>query len=512
MAHRAGCATRPTGPTGDRARWRPTTTRSRRPSSTSAAGCDAYVDAAFRMQARCTAPSRTLVGNWVHGWPHDSNPGPNLDELHEVVRFFDRWLKDERNGARRRAGGRLVRARLLRAGAVPRRVARSLAGGLGVPASGGGEARVAVRRRGAAARRGCWSTTRRRCRRRRRLVSTTGRPSGRGPRCRGAPAACPNGLARDLRPDEALGPTYTTRSARSADLDPRRARGHPPPGGLGAGRDRGRPPARRGPGRHLIPGDGRHPQPDPSPIDEHPEPLVPGRVEEIRMPLRPVGYRFVPGHRIRVSVASSYWPVIWPSPYPGDVRAPSRAGDAVRAWSCRSSRPPADRATLPVPAVQDDAARRSSRSAARARRTRRPGGSTEDVIAGTVTVTIHDGGEDVLDDGRRLYAAETLTTDRLGRGSGVSADLDADVVYRWHEIAHRDRDPRAQPSRPATPTPSTCRSTSRSTSTASAFFRAVVARADPAPVWSERRRRLRAMSRPASRPRPPASPNRSSAR
>ena len=60
--------------------------------------CDAYVDSAFRMQARCTAPSRTLVGNWVHGWPHDSNPGPNIDELHEVVRFFDRWLKDERNG------------------------------------------------------------------------------------------------------------------------------------------------------------------------------------------------------------------------------------------------------------------------------------------------------------------------------------------------------------------------------------------------------------------------------
>ncbi len=37
--------------------------------------CDAYVDSAFRMQARCTAPSRTLVGNWVHGWPHDSIPG-----------------------------------------------------------------------------------------------------------------------------------------------------------------------------------------------------------------------------------------------------------------------------------------------------------------------------------------------------------------------------------------------------------------------------------------------------
>ncbi len=60
--------------------------------------CDAYVDAAFRMQASCTAPTRTLVGNWVHGWPQDSPPGPNLDELHEILRFFDRWLRDERNG------------------------------------------------------------------------------------------------------------------------------------------------------------------------------------------------------------------------------------------------------------------------------------------------------------------------------------------------------------------------------------------------------------------------------
>ena len=65
--------------------------------------CDSYVDAAFRMQARCTAPSRTIVGNWVHGWPQDSPPGPNLDELHEVVRFFDRWLKGEDNGADREA-------------------------------------------------------------------------------------------------------------------------------------------------------------------------------------------------------------------------------------------------------------------------------------------------------------------------------------------------------------------------------------------------------------------------
>jgi hypothetical protein len=59
----------------------------------------------------------------------------------------------------------------------------------------------------------------------------------------------------------------------------------------------------------------------------------------------------------------------------------------------------------------------------------------EDVIAGTVTVTIHDGGEDVLEDGRRLYAAETLRMTASDQDP-ASARLEADVVYRWHELEH----------------------------------------------------------------------------
>jgi predicted acyl esterase len=59
---------------------------------------DEYVDAALRIQERCTPPRRTLVGNWIHSFPDDANPGPNLDWLHEFVRFFDRWLKGVENG------------------------------------------------------------------------------------------------------------------------------------------------------------------------------------------------------------------------------------------------------------------------------------------------------------------------------------------------------------------------------------------------------------------------------
>ena len=55
-----------------------------------------------------------------------------------------------------------------------------------------------------------------------------------------------------------------------------------------------------------------------------------------------------------------------------------------------------------------------------------------DVINDRVTVTIHDGGENILEDGRRLYAAETLRL-TAGDADPAQASLEADVVYRWRE-------------------------------------------------------------------------------
>jgi putative CocE/NonD family hydrolase len=45
-----------------------------------------------------------------------------------------------------------------------------------------------------------------------------------------------------------------------------------------------------------------------------PEPLVPGHFETVKVTLNACGHRFAPGHRIRVAVATSYWPLIWPAP------------------------------------------------------------------------------------------------------------------------------------------------------------------------------------------------------
>ena len=165
---------------------------------------------------------------------------------------------------------------------------------------------------------------------------------------------------------------------------------------------------------------------------DRPEPLTEGLVEEVRVGLRPAGYRFLAGNRIRVSVASAAWPVIWPSPDPatfelhagGDRPSrlilpviPAAGGPGDVPVPSFKTTPPA------VPEVGGEGAADPPiwRIA-------------EDVVNGTVTVTIHDGGEDILDDGRRLYAAETLELTARDATPAV-ATMAADVVYRWHEHA-----------------------------------------------------------------------------
>lgn len=49
---------------------------------------------------------------------------------------------------------------------------------------------------------------------------------------------------------------------------------------------------------------------------ESPKPLSPGERFKLKVPLIETGYAFLPGHRIRVALSTTYWPLIWPSPQP----------------------------------------------------------------------------------------------------------------------------------------------------------------------------------------------------
>jgi len=409
---------------------------------------DSYVDAAFRMQAARSAPTRTLVGNWVHGWPGDATPGPNVDHLHEVVRFLDRHLRGIDNGMDREPPvvwfergyappdpfpdalpGRWRAAAAYPHPSVEAREWRFIGGEL--PLIG----RLTVDEPGTAHPPG--------------VLGAMGAPpaseasldldryahrptTGTRSSLSWGAGGPPNGLARDLRPDESAGPTYTT----DALSQPLEILGVPE---VVLHLSSSAPVATAVVRLTDVAPDGTSYQVSAGVLNlthrrssTEPIALVPGVVEAIRIPLRTAGYRFAAGHRIRVSIASSYWPVLWPSPYPATFelhRAPATPSRLIlpvvpAAGGTGDLPPPAFKATAPdVPfdgglSQQDTPVWRID----------------EDVLTGTTRVTIHDGGGTDLADGRHLYAAETLILTASDRDP-ATASMDAHVVYRWREVA-----------------------------------------------------------------------------
>jgi hypothetical protein len=59
---------------------------------------DGYRNATFRVMERLQAPSRLLFGPWSHMAADTSRPGPRIDLVAEMVRWWDRWLRGRRNG------------------------------------------------------------------------------------------------------------------------------------------------------------------------------------------------------------------------------------------------------------------------------------------------------------------------------------------------------------------------------------------------------------------------------
>ena len=47
---------------------------------------------------------------------------------------------------------------------------------------------------------------------------------------------------------------------------------------------------------------------------ESPEPLEPGAFYRVKVQLNDIAHAFPAGHRIRIAVSTSYWPIAWPSP------------------------------------------------------------------------------------------------------------------------------------------------------------------------------------------------------
>ncbi|SMY11061.1 CocE/NonD family hydrolase [Brevibacterium jeotgali] len=59
---------------------------------------DGYTNAIFRLMEHLDVPRRALIGPWGHKYPHLGVPGPSIGFLHEVVRWWDHWLKGTDTG------------------------------------------------------------------------------------------------------------------------------------------------------------------------------------------------------------------------------------------------------------------------------------------------------------------------------------------------------------------------------------------------------------------------------
>lgn len=273
---------------------------------------DSYTNAVLRMQAQCVnAPRKALIGNWVHSLPDQAYPGPNLDWLHEMVRFFDYWLKGIDNGVMAEPAITLFLREYTEPEAFPKTWNGHWHSESAYPIE-------RTQRREFYLGDGLLETEEQRSRRAAGTFAdvyphrpTLGTRAG---LCWGAGGE-PNGLARDLRPDEALSLTYTSDPL----AEPLEVIGFPEvvlylscdapaahvvvrltdvaPDGTSAWVSAGI--------LNLTHREGHN----------KPKPLAPGEIYEIKVPLKATGYRFLPGHRLRLSVASAYWPVIWPSPY-----------------------------------------------------------------------------------------------------------------------------------------------------------------------------------------------------
>lgn len=53
---------------------------------------------------------------------------------------------------------------------------------------------------------------------------------------------------------------------------------------------------------------------------EHPTPVPVGKRLRVRVPLNDIAYSWKPGHRVRVALSTTYWPMVWPAPEPVVLR------------------------------------------------------------------------------------------------------------------------------------------------------------------------------------------------
>jgi putative CocE/NonD family hydrolase len=155
---------------------------------------------------------------------------------------------------------------------------------------------------------------------------------------------------------------------------------------------------------------------------EKPVALVPGRRYTVRVPLVDAGYSFRKGHRIRVAVSTTYWPLVWPSPEP--VTLALHAGSSALELPLRPPRRQDAKVTFPPVEAAEPFRRTVLAPGGRSRVVRTDLGRNETVV------------EIADSSGRNRYdaidlVAEARSTERYRIVEDDPLSCEAEVAWTW---------------------------------------------------------------------------------
>ncbi|MDZ5698628.1 CocE/NonD family hydrolase [Chelativorans sp. M5D2P16] len=375
---------------------------------------DGYCRSVFRLMENLPGPRMGLVGPWAHTYPHIGRPGPAIGFLQESLRWWDHWLKGRDTGIMEEPMLRLF----MQDHAPPQTSYEVRAGRwVGEPAwpspnierqpfflSGGG--RLAREKGGeeppVTLRSPLW-------------VGLRG-----GKWCS---YATPGDQPTDQRADDAGSLVYETEPLEN-DLE---IAGDAV---LALAFESDTPVAMVAVRLSDVSPDGSATRVSYGLLNlthrdshETPEALVPGKRYRVNVPFKHVAQRFSAGHRIRLAISTSYFPVAWPTPEPVTL--------TVHPSDCRLDLPrrSADQDDgAPVAfAGPDGAAPLETETIVKAEE----GWTlTEDLTDGTTVLTIRDSGGTF----RIIENDLTITSDGTERYSfrgGDYASLRGEIGWTW---------------------------------------------------------------------------------
>ena len=265
---------------------------------------DGYTPAVPALVENLGQPSKGIVGPWGHKYPHDGVPGPAIGFLQEATRWWDRWLRDIDTGVETDPPLRLWLQQPMtprshhphRPGqwigleAFPEPTSMYLASGrlLATP----GESTLASIH----------------------SPLTTGLQGGQW--CAYGQGKIAPELAMDQRSDDAGSLTYDTDVLSEAitlvgtPVVTLRVSSDQPVATIAIRLNDVHP---DGSVERLTYGVLNLCHRD---SHENPTMLAPGEAVDISLELRPMAQVVPAGHRLRLSISTSYWPMLWPSPAP----------------------------------------------------------------------------------------------------------------------------------------------------------------------------------------------------